>query len=81
MTEERRRDLLKVVKKIGEETKVAVRNVRREAIEKLKAAEKDDKITEDDLHRSEKEVQDITDKNILEIDRIVELKDKEIMTV
>lgn len=81
LTEERRKDLLKIVKRIGEESKVAVRNVRRDAIEKLKAAEKDDHITEDDLHRSEKEVQEITDKNISEIDRIIELKDKEIMTV
>ena len=81
LTEERRRDLIKIVKKIGEDARIAIRNIRREAIEKLKAAEKESLITEDDLHRSEKEIQELTDKNILEIDKILEVKDKEILTV
>lgn len=81
LNEDRRKDLLKVVKKLGEDTRVAVRNIRRDAIEKLKASEKAGKITEDDLRRGEKEAQDLTDENIKEIDRIIAAKEKEIMTV
>ncbi|MHB9028572.1 MAG: ribosome recycling factor [Candidatus Latescibacterota bacterium] len=81
LTEDRRKDLLKVVKKLGEDTKVAVRNIRRDAIEKMKASEKSGKITEDDLRRGEKEAQDLTDEHIKEIDRVITAKEKEIMTV
>jgi len=81
LTEERGRDLTKVVKKLGEDTKVAVRNVRRETIEKLRAAQKNSEITEDQLKRDEKEVQDLTDEYITEVDKTLEAKEKEIMTV
>lgn len=81
LTEERRKDILKIVRKLGEVSKVTIRNIRRETIDKLKAAEKAGKIPEDDLHSAEKEVQDITDKNIVEIDKVIEVKEKEVMTV
>jgi ribosome recycling factor len=81
LTEERRKDILKIVKKQGEDTRVAIRNIRRDAIEKLRAAEKSGGITEDDLHRGEKEAQELTDKHITEVDTIVSSKEKEIMTV
>jgi ribosome recycling factor len=70
-----------VVKKLGEDTHIAVRNIRRDAIDKLKASEKAGKITEDDLRRGEKEAQDLSDEHIKEIDKVVAAKDKEIMTV
>jgi ribosome recycling factor len=81
LTEDRRKDLLKVVKKLGEDTRIAIRNIRRDAIEKLKANEKSGKITEDDLHRGEKEAQDLTDEYIKEVDKVIVVKEKEIMTV
>jgi len=81
LTEERRRDLLKLVKKLGEDTRIAVRNIRRDVIEKIKASEKEGKITEDDLHRGEKEAQEITDEHIKEVDKVIQAKEKEIMTV
>lgn len=81
LTEDRRKDLMKVVKKLGEDTRVAVRNIRRDAIEKMKANEKSGKITEDDLHRGEKEAQDLTDEYIKEVDKVIVAKEKEIMTV
>ena len=81
LTEERRKDLMKVVKKLGEDARIAVRNIRRDVIEKIKASEKTGAITEDDLHRGEKEAQDITDEHIKEVDTIILAKEKEIMTV
>jgi ribosome recycling factor len=81
LTEDRRKDLMKLVKKMGEETKVAIRNIRREMIEKLRQAEKDGHVTEDDMHRAEKEVQDLTDDFTKKIDEIVISKEKEVMTV
>jgi len=81
LTEERRRDLTKTVKKAGEEAKVALRNERREANDKLKKMQKSTEITEDDLKRSEEEVQKITDKFIKMVDDVVTAKDKEIMEV
>jgi ribosome recycling factor len=81
LTEDRRKDLLKVVKKLGEDTKVAIRNIRRDAIDKIKASEKEGKITEDDMRRGEKEAQDITDEHTKEIDKVIAAKEKEIMTV
>lgn len=81
LTEERRRELTKVVKKLGEEAKVAIRAIRRDSIEHMKAQKKTGELTEDDLKDAEKEVQHLTDKYILEIDKLVELKDKEIMEV
>jgi len=81
LTEERRRDILKLVKKLGEDTKIAIRNIRRDAIEKMRVMKKDSKITEDDLHRGEKEAQELTDKHITEVDQVVAAKEKEVMTV
>lgn len=81
LTEERRKDLAKDVKKKGEDSKVAIRNIRRDANEALKKAEKAKEITEDDLKRLEKDSQTLTDKYIAELDKRVEAKSKEIMTV
>ncbi|MCX7923905.1 MAG: ribosome recycling factor [Clostridia bacterium] len=81
LTEERRRELTKVVKKEGEDAKVAIRSIRRDSIEHFKAQKKNGEITEDDLKNAEKDVQNITDKYITEIDKTVEAKDKEILEV
>ena len=81
LTEDRRKDLLKVVKKLGEDTRIAIRNIRRDAIDKMKVAEKAGKITEDDLRRGEKEAQDLTDEFIKEVDKVIVVKEKDIMTV
>ena len=81
LTEERRKDLVKDVKKKGEAAKVAVRNIRRDANDKLKAMKKASEITEDDLKNLENDCQKITDKYIAEIDKITAEKEKEIMSV
>ena len=81
LTEDRRKDLVKDVKKKGEEAKVAIRNIRRDANEAVKKAEKAKEITEDDLKRLEKDSQNLTDKYVAELDKKVEAKSKEIMTV
>ena len=81
LTEERRKELTKVIKKYGEEAKVAVRTIRRDAIEHFKSDKKKSDITEDDLKEMEKDIQTITDKHIVEIDKVVEQKDKEILEV
>lgn len=81
LTEDRRKQLSKDVKKKGEDSKVAIRNIRRDANEAFKKAEKKSDITEDDLKRLEKEIQTLTDKYIAELDKRVEGKSKEIMTV
>lgn len=81
LTEERRIELCKQVKKIAEEGKVAVRNVRRDAMEKFKAMKKNNEITEDDLKNCEKDVQKLTDKYCDEMDAACSAKEKEIMTV
>lgn len=81
LNEERRKELVKLVKKFAEEGKIAVRNVRRDAIEHLKKAEKDQHLSEDDRKREEQEAQKLTDKHIKEIDGLVALKEKEIMEV
>ncbi|MCH5297793.1 MAG: ribosome recycling factor [Ruminococcus sp.] len=79
LTEDRRKEIVKDVQKIAEDTKVQVRNVRREIIDKLKAMKKNGELTEDDLKQGEKKTQDITDKFIKEIDTISAAKQKEIM--
>lgn len=79
LTEERRKELAKLVKKMGEECKVAVRNVRREAIEHLKSLKKAKEISEDDLFRLQDEIQKVTDDHIKKIDGIVADKEKEIL--
>ena len=81
LTEERRKELTKAVKKHGEDSKVAIRSIRRDAIEHFKVEKKNGDLTEDDLKDSETDVQKLTDKYIAEIDRLVELKDKEILEV
>jgi ribosome recycling factor len=81
LTEERRRDLTKVVKTEGEEAKVAVRNLRREANEGLKKLVKDKSISEDDERRAQDDVQKLTDRCVADIDKMVAQKEAEIMTV
>ena len=81
LTEERRKDLGKEVKKRSEDAKVAIRNVRREAMDTMEKAEKRGDITEDDLKKDKEDIQKFTDKKIEEIDKIVDKKTKEIMTV
>ncbi len=81
LNEERRKEIVKLVKKHAEEGKIAVRNVRRDAIEHLKKAEKDEHVSEDDRKHAENEVQKLTDKHIKEIDVILQMKEKEIMEV
>ncbi|MHB1392467.1 MAG: ribosome recycling factor [Clostridia bacterium] len=81
LTEERRKDLVKVVKKLGEEAKVAIRNIRRDANDHLKKLKKDGEITEDGLKKSEDDTQKMTDKCIKEADNAVAIKEKEIMEV
>ena len=81
LTEERRRELTKLVARRGEEARVSIRNVRREAIHDLRDMEKESMISEDDLEDGEKKVQDKTDSYIKHVDEIVREKDVEIMTV
>ncbi|RZI79549.1 MAG: ribosome recycling factor [Rubrivivax sp.] len=81
LTEERRKDLTKVVKGAGEDAKVAVRNLRRDANEQAKRLLKDKEITEDEDRRSQEDVQKLTDKTIVEIDKLVQAKEAEILAV
>ncbi|NWG28859.1 MAG: ribosome recycling factor [Ignavibacteriaceae bacterium] len=81
LNEERRKELVKLVRKFGEESKVAIRNVRRDAIDHLKREEKEKKLTEDQLRDAEKEVQKLTDDHIKLIDEVLKHKEKEIMEV
>ena len=81
LTEERRKDLTKDVKKIVEDFKVNVRNIRRDAMDEIKKQEKDKIITEDDVKAFEKDIQDVTDKHIAMMDKVSEQKQEEIMTV
>ena len=81
MTEERRRELSKQISKMGEDAKVAIRNIRRDANDKVKAMKKDSEMTEDEAKQSDKTIQDLTDKYIKEIDTITATKTKEIMEI
>ncbi|WP_025138842.1 ribosome recycling factor [Achromobacter sp. DH1f] len=81
LTEERRRDLTKVVRSEGEDAKIAVRNLRREANDSLKKLVKDKEISEDDERRAQDDIQKLTDRNVVEIDKMVVQKEAEIMTV
>ena len=81
LNEERRKELVKEVKKMAEEAKIAVRAVRRDGIEKAKTEQKDGELTEDELKQAENDIQKLTDKNIEEIDKILENKEKEVMSV
>ncbi len=81
LTEERRKDLIKVVRKSAENAKVAIRNTRRDAIDKIKKQEKNKEITEDDRKQAEEEMQKLTDKFIAEIDEITKVKEEELMEI
>lgn len=81
LTEERRRDLVKDIRKMGEDTKVAIRSIRRDALEKAKAMKKNNEITEDDLSNAEKKIQTLTDKFCKEADDLTTAKEKEIMEI
>lgn len=79
LTEDRRKEIVKDVQKIAEETKVQVRNVRRDTLDKLKAMKKSGELTEDDLKQGEKKTQDLTDKHIKNVDKISADKQKELL--
>ena len=81
LTEERRRDLAKLTKKYAEESKVAIRNIRRDAVEKFKKQQKASEITEDDYKIAEKDIQKLTDDYIKELDKIAERKEKELTEI
>lgn len=81
LTEERRRDLVKQVKKYGEEAKVAMRNVRRDAMDYIKNLKKKSEITEDEQKKAEKDLQDLTDKYIKKVDEACAAKEKELMEI
>ncbi|MBQ8740447.1 MAG: ribosome recycling factor [Clostridia bacterium] len=81
LTEERRKDIVKDIRKKGEDAKVAVRNQRRDALDKLKALKKNNAITEDDESNGEKKIQNLTDKFCKEIDELASIKEKEIMEI
>jgi ribosome recycling factor len=81
LNEERRKELVKHTKKLAEDAKISVRNIRRDEIEKLKKTEKDEHISEDDRKHGEAEIQKLTDQYIKEVDTLVQKKEKEIMEV
>lgn len=81
LTEERRKDLVKDIKKMAEEAKIAIRAIRRDGIEEAKIKQKDGEMTEDELKQAENEIQKLTDKSVEEIDKILESKEKEVMSV
>ena len=81
LNEERRKELVKTVKKMGEESKVSIRSIRRDAIDSVKDQKKNNEITEDEVKSAETEIQKITDKFVEEIDKIVAAKEKEVMQV
>lgn len=81
LTEETRKNLVKNVKKAGEDAKVAIRSIRREANEKIKAAKKDGDVSEDQIKKGEDDVQKVTDNYVKEIDNIILAKEKEIMSI
>ncbi len=81
LTEDHRKNIVKDVSKMAEESKVAIRSIRRDAMDKLKKMEKASEITEDDLKDGEEEVQDLTDKYIKEIDKLADAKQEEVMEI
>lgn len=81
LTEDRRKELVKVVKGYAENAKIAIRNLRRDGIDKLKKMEKDKEISEDELRQAEEEVQKVTDKFIKEVEEITKSKEKELMEI
>ena len=81
LNEERRKEIVKNIKKMAEESKIAGRSIRRDGIEEFKKKQKDSEITEDELRMAEEEIQKITDKKIAEIDTLLDNKEKEVMSV
>lgn len=81
LTEEKRKEIVKDVSKMAEDAKIALRSIRRDAIEKLKAMKKDGELTEDDLKQAEKKAQDITDKSTKIVDERSAAKQKEVLTI
>lgn len=81
LTEETRKEMVKKVKKMGEEAKIDIRNIRRDANDKIKDMEKNKKISQDDLKHAEARIQKITDKHIADIDNLVKLKEQDLMTI
>lgn len=81
LTQERRKELVKLVKKFGEESKIAVRNIRRDANEHLKKKQKDEKLPEDDLKHAEQRIQKMTDDHTKQVDEVLAHKEKEVMEV
>jgi ribosome recycling factor len=81
LNEERRRDLVKIIKKFGEDSKIAVRNVRRDANEHLKKEEKKKTISEDQLKEAEDKIQKLTDEHVIKVDELLKHKEKEIMEI
>ena len=81
LTEERRKELVKEIKKTGEESKVALRSIRRDIMDKFKTMKKNNEITEDDLKNCEKDVQNVTDKFVKNIDDMIAKKEAEIMSI
>lgn len=81
LTEERRKEMVKQVKRMGEDAKIAIRNVRRDSNDTLKQLEKDKEITEDELKRGEKEVQDVTDDFVSKVDQVIADKEKDLMEI
>jgi ribosome recycling factor len=81
LTEERRKEMAKQVKRMGEDAKVAIRNARRDGNDTLKKLEKDKEITEDELKRGEKEIQELTDDYVARVDKVVAEKEKDLMEI
>ncbi len=81
LTEERRKELVKDIKKMGEESKVSIRTTRREGLDEAKAMQKASTITEDELKSAEDQIQKLTDKKVAQIDSMIEAKEKEVMSV
>ena len=81
LTEERRKDLVKDIKKMAEEAKIVIRTIRRDGIEEAKQEQKNGDMTEDELKQAENEIQKLTDKSVEEIDKILANKEKEVMSV
>jgi len=81
LTEERRKELVKLIKRLGENAKIAIRNIRRDANEFVKKKEKEKEISQDDLKKNQEEIQKLTDDFIKEIDNLIAAKEKEIMEI
>ena len=81
LTEERRKELVRLTHKIAEEGRIAIRNIRHDANKRIQQAQKDAEISEDEMHRQLKEIQDLTDKHIASIDQMLERKEQEVMEV